>query len=131
MMNNPTELHVLLVEDSLATAERLWELIESTGYPVAISHVETEKEALARLYQSVPDIVVLDLRLKEGSGFNVLRKIAPLQPKPFVVVMTNYALPNFRDYALLAGADRFLDKSLEMEHLPKIIRSLGHRERVH
>ena len=130
-MNNRTELHVLLVEDSLPTAERLCELIESTGFPVAISHVVTEKEAVEKIGKSVPDIVVLDLRLKEGSGFNVLRRIAPIEPKPFVVVMTNYALPSFRDYALLTGADRFLDKSLEIEYLPKIIRSLSHKARVH
>jgi|SRR5215831_18624236 len=130
-MDNVTELQVLLVEDSLPTAERLCELIESTGYPVVISHVETEKEAMARINHSVPDIVVLDLRLKQGSGFNVLRKIAPIQPKPFVIVMTNYALPSFRDYALLTGADRFLDKSLDIEHLPKIIRSMSRIARVH
>jgi CheY-like chemotaxis protein len=129
-MNNH-ELQVLVVEDSLPTAERLCELIESTGYPVAISHVVTEKEAVARINNAVPDIVVLDLRLKEGSGFNVLRKIAPLAPKPFVVVMTNYALPSFRDYALLTGADRFLDKALEIESLPRIIKSLGNDKRVH
>jgi two-component system invasion response regulator UvrY len=129
-VTSKVELKVLLVEDSILTAERLSELIRSVDCPVTILRVETERDALARVREAAPDVVVLDLRLKEGSGLNVLRKIAPLQPKPFIVVMTNYAQASLRDYALETGADFFLDKGLELHSLPTILQSRVDRDVV-
>lgn len=120
------ELKILLVEDSVLTAEQVCELIRRVNAPIVLSVATNEKDAIAAVTEFVPDVVVLDLRLKQGSGFSVLKKLAPKEPKPSIIVLTNYALPNFREYAVLNGANYFLDKAIEMELLPTIIESCVH-----
>jgi CheY-like chemotaxis protein len=83
--------------------------------------VSTEAAALAKMADTNFDAAVLDVRLKVGSGFGVLRALALLTPKPFLVVMTNYALPKYRSFSMLAGADYFLDKATNIELLPDLL----------
>src|SRR5215831_17106234 len=105
---NARPLLALLVEDSVLTAEQLRELIRSVPFSIDIETVVSEREALNALDDLQPDIIVLDLKLRQGSGFNVLRKVTALKSKPATVVLTNYALPKYRELALLTGADYFL-----------------------
>jgi DNA-binding NarL/FixJ family response regulator len=120
-MNITEKLHVLLVEDSILTAEQLCEMIRKHRPQVACTVVATESDALEKITSEPIHAAVLDLRLKEGTGFGVLRKLAALNPKPFIVVLTNYALPKYRELALLAGADYFLDKATSMDALPDLL----------
>jgi len=113
--------HILLVEDSSLTAEQLCEMIRKHLPDVKCSVVASEKRALKVISTDTFRVVILDLRLKDGTGFNVLKKLSSLTPKPFTIVLTNYALPQYRDYALLAGADYFLDKATSIEALPTLL----------
>ena len=122
-MTDKDRLRILLVEDSLLTAGHVCELIQKHYPEGSCITVESESEALAEVERSAPDVIVLDLRLKEGSGFNVLRKVSSRNPKPFTVVLTNYALPQYKEFALLSGADYFLDKSTSLEALPTLLSS--------
>jgi DNA-binding NarL/FixJ family response regulator len=120
-MNHPEKLHVLLVEDSPLTAEQLCEMIRRHRPDVSCTIVATEADAVEKISATPIHAAVLDLRLKEGTGFGVLRKLASLDPKPFIVVLTNFALPKYRELALLAGADYFLDKATTMDVLPSLL----------
>lgn len=118
------KLQVLLVEDSKLLIERLSELMASITDLELCAAVTTEAEAIETIRQSSPDVVVLDLRLKEGTGFGVLRFIKTLTTAPVVIVVTNYALPQYRNQAILLGARFFLDKSSEFDQLPVILEGL-------
>jgi len=119
-----SRLRILLVEDSLLTAEQSREMIHRRFPSVACWMVATEEDAMQAVSTTRFQVVVLDLQLKEGgSGFNVLRKLAALTPKPFVIVMTNHALPQYRDHALDMGADCFVDKALSFEEIPTLLES--------
>jgi len=120
-MSGADKLSILLVEDSALTAEQLCEMIRARLPDVSCTIVSTETEALARIADTHFDAAVLDVRLKVGSGFGVLRALSLLTPKPFLVVMTNYALPKYRSFSLLAGADYFLDKATNIELLPDLL----------
>lgn len=119
------KLQVLLVEDSKLLIERLSELMAGIANLELYGAVTTEAEAIETIRQSRPDVVVLDLRLKEGTGFGVLRFIKTLATAPVVIVVTNYALPQYRNQAILLGARFFLDKSSEFDQLPVILESLS------
>jgi CheY-like chemotaxis protein len=127
-MSQSEKLHVLLVEDSALTAEQLREMILGHRREVSCTVVATESDALEKIDSSHIHAAVLDLRLKEGTGFSVLRKLASLEPRPFIVVITNFALPSYRDLALLAGADYFLDKATTIYVLPDLLNQ--HFERI-
>jgi DNA-binding response OmpR family regulator len=127
---NAKSLSALLVEDSVLTAEQLRELMRSVSVTVDITTVVTEKDALNAIAESQPDLIVLDLKLRQGSGFNVLRQVATMKSKPATVVLTNYALPKYRELALLTGADYFLDKARDFKELPGIIESIAQKRAV-
>ena len=129
-MAKTADISVLVVEDSALTAQELCESIKAIPCSLECSTVDTESDALTKCSESLPDFIVLDVRLKEGTGFNVLRALKHANPKPTILVVTNYAIPQYREYALLMGADFFLDKAVALSAIPTILESLiGTRER--
>jgi len=118
------EFRVLLVEDSILLSERLIELISEIDGVDTIASVTTEVEAIEAIRKHDPDGVVLDLRLREGTGFGVMRFINTLASRPETVIITNYALPQYRRQAEALGARYFLDKTLEFNRLPDILGEL-------
>ncbi|MGC3981761.1 MAG: response regulator [Steroidobacteraceae bacterium] len=121
---NDNNLRVLLVEDSSLLSERLLELLSDLPGVQTVAAATTEAEAIEAVQLHHPDAVILDLRLKEGTGFGVMRHINTLEKRPAVVIITNYALPQYRRQAEAMGVNYFLDKTQEFERLPKILESL-------
>lgn len=69
------------------------------------------------------DLAVVDLFLREGHGFDVLRRCRRRQPHQKAVVLSNYNRGPVADYARQAGADAFFDKSLELEQFVHFCKS--------
>jgi response regulator RpfG family c-di-GMP phosphodiesterase len=69
-------LRVLLVEDSKVLAERLAETITQNTRVELVAQADTEAAALVVVERESIDVVVLDLHLKRGTGFGVLRGLA-------------------------------------------------------
>jgi DNA-binding NarL/FixJ family response regulator len=126
----PDPLRVLLVEDSEVLTERLAELIRLNKDVQLVGAVETEDDARAAVERDAIDIMILDLHLKQGNGFGVLRALDRDVERPFVVVLTNYDLPAYKDAALRLGASHFLDKLRDYDRLPEVLRELVARARV-
>lgn len=117
-------LKVLLVEDSNLLSERLLELISDIEGVEAIGTASTEAAAIQAVRSGQPDAIVLDLRLSQGTGFGVLRDIQSLQRRPVVIVISNYALPQYRTQARALGASYFLDKLSQFDQLPGLLTSI-------
>ena len=115
------DLNVLLVEDSVLLAERLGELLKTTARVELVGVVADEMSALKRIGEGGIDVVVLDLHLRQGTGFGVLRGIRNKADAPVVIVLTNYDLREYRDAAAALGAWYFLDKGREMERLTTVL----------
>lgn len=121
-------LRVLLVEDSPLLASRLVELL---GGHSAVQSIRTcDSEAAARSAVLAADVVILDLHLKQGSGFGVLKRLYELPERPLVFVCTNHDVPGYRRRAFELGADYFLDKSRDLGELPVMLSRLLRGERV-
>ena len=119
------QLKIMIVEDTRLTTDHLIELIHSVPHDVSLQVADSEEDGVRLALDEHPDIIILDLRLKQGSGFNVLRCITAMEPKPTAIVLTNFALPKYKQYALLNGAEYFLDKARDLETLPAIIESIA------
>ena len=126
----PDPLRVLLVEDSRALTERLAEVIRLNEDVELVGAVETEDDARAAILRDGIDIMILDLHLRQGNGFGVLRALDDAPDRPFVVVLTNYDLPQYKDAAFAHGASHFLDKLRDYDRLPEVLRELVARARV-
>lgn len=112
-------LGVLLVEDSPRIAERLRELLMQTSGVRVLATVVDEPSAIQALRDLPVDLLILDLQLKIGTGFGVLESIGT--DRPTTVVMTNYALPQYRERAKQLGVEYFLNKEKDFERLPEIV----------
>ena len=112
-------LGVLLVEDSPRIAERLRELLMQTSGVQVLATVVDEPSAIQALRDLPVDLLILDLQLKIGTGFGVLESIGA--HRPTTVVMTNYALPQYRERAKQLGVEFFLNKEKDFERLPEIV----------
>jgi DNA-binding NarL/FixJ family response regulator len=112
-------LRVFLVEDSAVIRERLAETISSLENVEVVGHAETEAVAISALQAEPCDVVVLDLQLREGHGFNVLKALrSKRNPRRIVVlILTNHATPQYRARSIALGADYFFDKSREYDRL--------------
>jgi CheY-like chemotaxis protein len=119
----PGGLRVLLVEDLPRVQLMLRELIEDAGRFEVVGVADTEDEAV-KLYESrQPDVVVVDLNLRSGTGMGVLQRIRKRQgdAHPLLIVLTNHTLPVLRQACERAGADHFLDKSREFARVRTLI----------
>ena|SRR5271170_7199501 len=125
-------LRVLLVEDSSLLADRLAELIRRLPDVDLIDTVQTETEALARITAALPDVLILDLHLRTGSGFGVLRSLArdKASQRPKVIILTNFGLPEYRREAESFGVEAFLDKSRDYFRLPALLRDFAKERTV-
>lgn len=118
-------LRVLLVEDSIILADRIRELLGQMQDVVLVSTVSDEKSAIAAARAGSIDVMILDLQLRQGTGFGVLRALGA--DRPIAVVLTNYEIPAYRMRAQELGVEYFLNKSLDYDRLPDVIRTLGQR----
>jgi DNA-binding NarL/FixJ family response regulator len=114
-----SQLRVLLVEDSRRLAERIRELIELNEDAIVVKTVYDEVSAIESARKDHIDLIVLDLQLQSGTGFGVLENLG--SDRPPVVVLTNYALPQYEKRAHDLGVEYFLDKSRDFERLSEIV----------
>ena len=117
-------VRILLVEDSRILAERLSEAIEQIADVHFIGTAETEAAALALVTREPVDMIIVDLHLRQGSGFGVMRALAAMQFKPQIIVLTNYDLPEYKNAAFALGATHFLDKARDYGRLPEVLNEI-------
>ena len=123
-MTSSEKLRILLVEDTVLVADQLRDLLRQSPYDPEIVVVPSEDEALATANFYEPHVVILDLKLKQGTGFGVLHTLCESENRPLLIVLTNYALPQYREFAKLIGADFFLDKAFDFATITEILDSL-------
>ena len=100
--------------------DRLVKLIAAIPGTEPVGFAEGAQEALEKIAAATPDVVVLDLSLSEGNGFDVLRGLQKM-PGVECYVLTNHPIEGFRAVATRLGAKGFFDKSSEVERLRDVL----------
>jgi two-component system, NarL family, invasion response regulator UvrY len=117
---SPTRpLAVLIADDSAPVAEMLGELIADPGRIEVVGTAATQEEVMAAIRRLKPDVVVLDLQLKTGSGTDVIREVraAPELADVRLVVTSNHTSPQLKAGCLELGAIAYFDKVKELPQL--------------
>lgn len=113
--------HVLLVEDDADTRELLEALLQMEGYRATMA--ANPRAALAAADDATIDVAVIDLRLPEMSGIELLGRLrsrAQFQPR-LVVALTGSDDPDDRRRALRAGFTDYLVKPIALERLLNLL----------
>jgi CheY-like chemotaxis protein len=115
---------VYVVEDSPIILNLLVELIETTGATI-VGHADTASDAISDIAALHPDVVTVDIRLRQGTGFDVLEGIAINHEDhpPLPIVLTNYTNDAFRDAARRLGVTHFFDKAREIREVLGVLAS--------
>jgi DNA-binding NarL/FixJ family response regulator len=120
---------VFIVDDSEAVRERLRELVEFGSGARIVGEAATVGTAIDGIKARRPDYVVLDYQLADGTGLDVLREARTDSPASCFIVLTNHACVELHDAFMDAGAQFFLDKSLEFGRLTMLIAELSSTHR--
>ena len=124
-----TAAPILIVEDKDSLRAMLRLALEAQGHTVI--EARDEAEASACLRDSVPAVVLSDLRLPNGDGFGVLRAAKEADPELPVIVMTAYGGIQDAVAAMKQGALDFLAKPVEPDHLLLLVeRALAQRRLI-
>lgn len=110
-------LSVFLVEDEAQLRTMIGDAINQVCDAHVAGTAETETDAVDWLnsHHGGWQLAVLDLFLKTGTGFGVLRRLDPKNSKEHVIVLTNSATKENRNRCLEMGALAVYDKTLELE----------------
>ena len=110
---------ILVVDDDLDVREILHDILKTKGYrPLTVS---TGEAALASLTQQ-PGVALIDVKLKESSGLDVMRKIKERAPNIECIVLTGHASQTSAIQAVNLGAYSYIVKPYEMDQLLLTIR---------
>jgi DNA-binding NarL/FixJ family response regulator len=111
------EVSVFLVEDSPLVLERLSELLEAIPGVKVVGRATGARDAIAGIHQAKPEVVVLDLKLAQGSGFDVLSELHPREPGIDFYMLSSFSSDPYRRRAERLGARAFFDKTTEFERV--------------
>jgi DNA-binding NarL/FixJ family response regulator len=117
---------VMLVEDNVSFRRVLKAILNARLPSVKISEAEGEGEALNIIKKDMPDFIFMDLKLAEGSGLSLTRKIKRVSPNTKVVVMTTHDCPEYEKAAYQSGADGFITKeSASPDEIVRFVKSIA------
>jgi two-component system, NtrC family, response regulator AtoC len=123
---------LLLIEDEALFARAVVKRLSSAGYEC--EHAPTLTQARAALGSFSPDVVLLDLRLPDGRGIDLLAELARDARSSPVIVLTAYGEVEDAVRAMKLGAADYLKKPVDLEELQlvieKVLRTAGLRQKV-
>lgn len=115
---------LLLVEDSALIRDVILEMLHDCEQLTIENIATTSDEAIDFLNTGEYDMVVLDIELAKGTGFDVVRHTQQQSfpfKRPDIVMLTNHANSYYRNLALDMGVDYFFDKSLQFDECMEVI----------
>ncbi len=119
---------VLVIDDEPALARRLGRALEESGHQVHTA--ECGADGVAAVAKHSPDLVLLDLRLPDASGLDVLDRIVATDRNLPVVLMTAYGSVQDAVEAMRRGAADYLAKPIDLDKLRHLVRDLVTRQRT-
>lgn len=123
-------ISVLLVDDHPVVIEGLRKVLATAGDIDVTGEAHNAADAIERVRQLKPDVILLDLRMPGASGVQATRRLRELEAKSAVIILTSYGDEAYVRQALEAGADGYLLKSTPPEQLIAAIRAASRGRRA-
>ncbi|GAB4529165.1 MAG: response regulator transcription factor [Anaerolineales bacterium] len=123
-----TKQRILLVDDHEVVRLGLKALLERHPDFEVVAEAGTARDAVARVEEFAPDVVVMDIRMPGGSGIEACQEITKRYPATKVIMLTSYAEDEMLFSAIRAGAAGYVLKQIGGEDLVRAIDAVGRGE---
>jgi two-component system response regulator DevR len=122
-----TPIRILLVDDSELVRRGIKTVLTSHTEPpmCVVGEAGTVAAAITACQLHKPDLVLLDIRLPDGSGFDACRRILQDRPETRIVVLTSYSNDNFVYEAVTSGAQGYLMKEIDPVGLVQAVQDVA------
>ena len=121
-------LRVLLVDDHEVVRDGVRALLQATDDIIVTAEAGSVREAVDEADRARPDVVVMDVRLVDGSGIEATREIRAKHPKTAVIMLTSFADDEALFASIMAGASGYVLKQVKGGELVRAIRTVGKGE---
>jgi DNA-binding NarL/FixJ family response regulator len=119
---------ILLVDDHEVVRLGLRSLLDQHPNFDVVAEAETAREAIEKTDMHKPEVVVMDIRLKGGSGIEACQEITSKYPETKVIMVTSYAEDEMLFSAIRAGAAGYVLKQIGGDDLVRAIEAVGRGE---
>jgi DNA-binding NarL/FixJ family response regulator len=124
-MESPARIRLLLVDDHMIVRLGLRAVFEESADIEVVGEAGTVTEAIDAASRVEPDVVLMDMRLPDGSGVDACRQILATHPQTRVVFLTSYDGEEEVFSAVFAGARGFLLKEIGSDSLLAAVRAVA------
>jgi two-component system, NarL family, response regulator DevR len=124
----PSPLRLLVVDDHEVVRQGLVALLDRREGFEVVAQAATVAESIEQARAHQPDIVVMDVRLPDGSGIEACREIRAELPATRVVMLTSYPDEEAVLSAIIAGASGYLLKQIRARDLVAALETVGRGE---
>jgi DNA-binding NarL/FixJ family response regulator len=124
-MSPEPRIRVLLVDDHTLVRDGLREILDSYDDLVVVGGAATSDEAVAQAQRHLPDIVLLDVDLRDGEVTGTLRAIRDVSPASRVIILSMFEEPRLVRQLVAAGVRGYLLKSVSRHELVSAVRGVG------
>ena len=120
-----TPLRVLLVDDHEVVRNGLRAMLDAQPDLHVVAEAGTLQESIVQADRTRPDVVVMDVRLADGSGIEATREIRARRPQTQVLMLTSFADDEALFASIMAGASGYVLKQIRGGELVRAIRAVG------
>jgi two-component system, NarL family, response regulator DevR len=118
-------LRVMLVDDHQVVRDGIKLLLADTTDVVICAEAGSARDAVAVAARALPDVIVMDVRLQDGSGIEATRDIRAAHPTTQVLMLTSFADDEALFASIMAGAAGYVLKQIKGDELVRAIRAVG------
>ncbi|MBI3647204.1 MAG: response regulator transcription factor [Actinobacteria bacterium] len=115
----------MLVDDHEIVRDGIKAMLQATEDVIVTAEAGSVREAIDEADRSRPDVIVMDVRLTDGSGIEATREIRAKLPKTRVLMLTSFADDEALFSSIMAGASGYVLKQVKSGELLRAIRAIG------
>jgi len=122
--NSAKEIQVYIIDDQLLICDILCEMIRAIKGLALVGGATNGIHALEEICEKKPDIALIDIKLRDENGFELVKTIKNRMPAIKILILSGYCNATLVGQAIKSGASGYLTKNLKIDEISKAIKSI-------